>query len=371
MSDLPTYDFPTVPPSRALFRKFVRAVVHQPSVPYAKPPPAAPVPRSDLNTVRRLYPRLFESDPLRMLYLLEGYHALGKPENVAWRFYHENLALRVSSNWSALDDFEVPTKSSGMGSSDARLYQTSGSAGRSSLDPELEALLFDPQEAREAIRALDALRGAYIGHETFLRQWERLDLRRAGVKFHRDRLYNLIHDNIHLVPQPATSTKPARGSWPPQRITLNTRPTPANPPPSPTRAHLKIHQPPPPLTQHSLNAFLSLPHAYHPFDPLILLFELHLRSIAPGGANSGEWVRALGRAEKGALEWERRMLREGSGGGGGSGGSWIDKEDRERMRQSLGLLKGALGERRRFWDGLDPVWLQEEEEGDGAGKGGE
>ena len=54
------------------------------------------------------------------------------------------------------------------------------------------------------------------------------------------------------------------------------------------------------------------------------------------------------------------MLKDG-GQGGGSGGQWIDKEDRERMRQSLGMMKGVLGERRRWWDALDPWWLTEEE----------
>lgn len=375
-TDLATYHFPTVPPTRPQFRKLVRAVVHQPTVdpstslslPLSPPSPPSPtslplsvepslispsrlppaVPRAHLNYIRHLASRYHERDPYRNLLLLQGYLALGPDEGAAWKLHLESLSIKTQHLWTRVEDFRPPPIK-----------------GRGDVPMDSMALHFTPEESQDIIRGVDSLRPVYAERKSFLDAWEGgpdrsgggLDLGRAGIKFHRNRIYDLLWEHIPKVAATKTSTSPSTSVVSSTKVNLNAASLDASfSPSSSTLLRLAHLYPSLPLSSQLITIYLKLPTQYHFNDPLLLLFELHLRSLLLPFTGKKEFEEALTRTEKAAKlqgygSWEAKMRKEGGVG-------WFDKEDRERMRQSLGMLKGVLGTKRRWWDCLDPVWLE-------------
>jgi len=214
-------------------------------------------------------------------------------------------------------------------------------------------LHFNAEEAQEMIRGVDSLRAVYERQGSFLEAWEGgvdrvgggLDLGRAGVKFHRDRLWDLLQKNIS---KPTKGTSSSSSASP---VVLS--------PSSPTITRLSSMHHQPPLSPPLISTYLRLPYQYHPSDPLLLLFELHLRALLLPLTGQREFDAALERVEKAAKVkgydgWEAKMRR----GIGGGQGQWIGKEDRERMRECLGSkeMRERLGEKRAWWGALDFGW---------------
>ncbi|KAL7417534.1 hypothetical protein BDY24DRAFT_375216 [Mrakia frigida] len=383
-TDLTTYHFPTIPPPRSQFRKLVQAVVHQPTVvpsssspspssstftplttsftpltPLTANPLLAPaVPRSHLNYLRHLYPRLFETDPYRNLLLLQGYASLPSSEGSSWKFFLESLTTKHQHTWTRIEHYspleenlsrsrqeEIAFRAARDGpNAAARAKEVAAGGG-------MEMLHFDRKEAQEMIRAVDSLRGVYVGRDSFLEAWEGgpdrvgggLDFGRAGVRFHRDRIWELLQENLKNKSNGSASSSSSSSS-------SVARPL------SPTVTRLKAMYPSQPLTPHLISTYLALPSQYHPSDPLILLCELHLRALLLPLVGRKEFDEALKRVEKVATvkgydSWEARMRREGGVG-------WWTEEDKERMRACLGSpeVREWVRERRGWWDALDGVF---------------